>query len=249
MSNLTLEADLQIVGLEDLIRKQGVLSLHEFKSPCYSETIPILIIQSLSDLGRTEKLESSRKACFQTDKAVIKTGELGMGPKDRLDDRKKAAFEEFALANEHSRSGLPAVRPVCIINDSSDNEHYIVEPKGLDLQSVIYDIVMHPHEFGREPELTVRALGRLFGKLREKNADYIPNIKGRRGIFEHMIRFKRDDGYEILITDNPFFTKPNDNYNVNGAQAKVLEKLNKMTAGNDSLKQKLWKEYILGYFT
>ncbi len=210
---------------------------------------PVVTINGLESFGKIERYDSSRKLVFSSGNAVLKTGESDLlvksydNPQQKT-RRRRRTFEEFNRSSSNSENGLPVVKPICIIHAAAEDEYLLVEPKGLHLK-LHMDFLMEQYpESAEELELTIEALGRFFGSLRKQNMSYEPNIKSRKFIFDHMLRFDADGSYRLLLTDWPEFKN---GYSPFGLHRKMLKWLRREASGNESLAAMARSRYRRGY--
>ncbi len=90
---------------------------------------------------------------------------------------------------------------------------------------ITYNLLRNKPETKEELEASLNALGEFCRVLREKNISYYSNIRDRRKVLEHLIRFQNDTGYILLATDCPNFENGNDNDDENGFMVSSLKYL------------------------
>jgi len=95
-----------------------------------------------------------------------------------------------------------------------------------------------------EVELTLMALGLFFRTLREKDYSYRPNPRFEDDLFEHMIRFSDDEGYVILLTDQPELRRKNNDSWEHSLYQKILKRFSEKYFGNPELRKMIEMHYL-----
>jgi hypothetical protein len=215
-------------------------------------SVPVLSIAGLDDFGDIQPVPSRRKLVFPYGQALLKTGHPGtfsMVSSEELHDspeerqfRRQNAFREFTQSTDLSDEGLPLVRPLCIIHAQAEDEYLLVEPRGIYLNYYLPSLVNAYPERTEELEQTVQALGTFYKRLRECDVSYKQDTTSALFGFEHLVRFDRPDGYEILVTDDPIFVNGySDVFN------DAFDNLLVMTSGKQELTTLISREYMRGF--